>query len=74
MQKALLRAMLMPRAELKEAEAVLDFTKRLVLTEEFKDLPMGAVWAEFCDRHDVPNGLNLASSLETYQASVSSRG
>ncbi|WP_171128322.1 MULTISPECIES: L-rhamnose isomerase [unclassified Ruegeria] len=74
MQKALLRSLLMPQAELKDAEATLNFTKRLIFTEELKDLPYGMVWQEFCERHDAPYGLALSGSLETYQASVSGRG
>ena len=74
MQKALLRSLLMPQAELKDAEATLDFTKRLVFTEELKDLPYGIVWQEFCERHDAPCGMALSGALKTYQASVSGRG
>ncbi len=74
MQKALLRSLLMPKAELKSTEASLDFTKRLVLTEELKDLPFGNVWEEFCTRHNVPTGLSLSKSLESYQTGVSERG
>lgn len=74
MQKALLRALLQPLEQLKKAEAGLDFTSRLMMTEEMKDLPYGAVWSEFCNRMDVPNGLKLIRSLETYQASVTERG
>ncbi len=48
MQQALLRAMLLPLERLKSAEAALDFTARLALTEERKDLPIGSVWREFC--------------------------
>ena len=74
MQKALLRALLLPQAMLKEAETRLDFTARLVLTEELKDLPFAAVWGEFCARHDVPTGAPLVSALEGYQRSVAGRG
>lgn len=74
MQKALLHSLLMPQPRLKAAEAALDFTSRLVLTEELKDLPFGAVWDEFCARHDVPAGLGLAAELDRYQSSVESRG
>ncbi|ABD55508.1 L-rhamnose isomerase [Jannaschia sp. CCS1] len=73
MQKALLRALLMPREELQTAEAALDYTKRLILTEEVKDLPASAIWQEFCDRHSVPTGLALSSALGDYDASVSGR-
>lgn len=74
MQKALLRTLLMPRDRLLTAEQSLDFTTRFVLTEEIKDLPFGAVWAEFCTRMDVPAGAPLISDLDSYQSSVASRG
>ncbi|MHA6325254.1 L-rhamnose isomerase [Roseivivax sp. CAU 1753] len=73
MQKALLRALLLPLDELRKAEEGLDFTTRFMLTEEFKDLPFGAVWAEFCMRNDAPTGTALISDLEAYQSSVSER-
>ena len=37
------------------------------------DLPVGAVWAEFCARQDVPVGAALLADLTAYQASVSGR-
>ncbi len=73
MQKALLRALLLPQARLKAAEAELDYTARLVLTEELKDLPYAAVWAEFCARADIPVGAALLADLGAYQAKVSGR-
>ena len=73
MQKALLRAMLLPLARLKAAEAVLDFTQRLVVMEEAKDLPYGEVWSEFCKRENVPTGQVLIGDLAAYQNSVSDR-
>lgn len=74
MQKALLRALLMPWEELRSAEDRLDFTTRLTMTEEFRDLPFGAIWAEFCERLDTPTGLSLIRELDAYQARVASRG
>lgn len=73
MQKALLRAHLLPQARLKAAEAALDHTARLMLTEELKDLPFAAVWEEFCSRHDRPTGQALIEDLAAYQARVSNR-
>lgn len=73
MQKALLHALLLPQARLKAAEARLDFTARLVMTEELKDLPFAAVWAEFCARNEVPSGAALIGNLDRYQASVAGR-
>lgn len=74
MQKALLRALLAPWDGLKSAENNLDYTSRLVVTEEIKDLPYATVWAEFCDRMDVASGQSLVSGLNRYQASVADRG
>ncbi len=74
MQKALLRAMLLPMDRLKQSETALDFTARFALTEEFKDLPFGAVWNEFCARVDVPSGLALIGELDGYQSAVAKRG
>ena len=74
MQKALLRAFLLPQAPLKSAEAALDFTARLALGEELKDLPFAAVWAEHCARAEVPVGAPLITELGRYQASVAGRG
>lgn len=74
MQKALLRAFLLPQSRLKALEATLDFTQRLILTEEVKDLPFGAVWEEFCARNARPTGAALLSDLTQYQAKVSGRG
>lgn len=74
MQKALLRALLLPQARLKAAEEALDYTTRLILTEEAKDLPFAAVWEEFCTRAGVPTGAALLADLTTYQASVAARG
>ena len=74
MQKALLRALLLPQARLKEIEAKMDNTARLILTEEARDLPFAAVWAEFCARADVPTAHSLMNDLETYQAKVAGRG
>ncbi|MDW3183711.1 L-rhamnose isomerase [Roseobacter sp.] len=74
MQKALLRGLLMPLDQLKTAEDGLDFTTRLSVTEEFKDMPFGAVWDEFSKRAEVPNGQALIRELDRYQKSVSDRG
>lgn len=73
MQKALLQSLLKPWKLLRDAENTLDFTKRLIITEELKDLPYGLIWEEFCARHSVPAGPPLIKDLEGYQNSVSDR-
>jgi L-rhamnose isomerase len=73
MQKAVLRALLIPLDRLRSAEDALDFTGRFVFTEELKDLPYGRVWDEFCTRMNCPSGLHLIDQLERYQSAVSGR-
>lgn len=72
-QKALLLALLEPLDRLREAEAAGDFTKRLVLLEEAKSLPWGAVWAEFCERAGVPAGVAWLDEVRKYEAAVLSK-
>lgn len=74
MQKALLRAHLLPQTRLKAVEAIGDGTARLVLTEETRDLPFADVWQEVCSRANLPTGAALLNSLETYQSRVAARG
>jgi L-rhamnose isomerase len=73
MQKALLRALLMPVNHLRAAEAGLDYTTRFMVTEEVKDLPASAIWQEFCDRQSVPDGKVLMDQLSAYDRSVAGR-
>ena len=65
-QKALLLALLEPSKQLREVEANGNLTARLALLEEAKSLPWGAVWDEFCRRHDVPVGIAWLSEAESY--------
>ncbi|MBB5887644.1 L-rhamnose isomerase [Lactovum miscens] len=69
-QKALLKALLEPTADLKKVELKFDFTKRLVLTEEYKSLPFGAVWDYFCFMQDVPVGLDWFQEIQDYENDV----
>ena len=57
LRKALLIALLEPYAPLKEAEKNFDFTKRLLMLEEHKNLPWQSVWEEYCERKNVPLSL-----------------
>ena len=74
MQKALLRALLLPRAQLVAAEEAMDFTARLIWAEEAKDLPFAAIWAEFCARQNMPVGAALLQDLTGYASKVAHRG
>ncbi len=69
-QKALLAALLLPDAALREAELNGDFTRRLALFEESKSMPFGAVWDEFCKRHNAPAGMAWLTEIKQYETSV----
>ena len=61
-KKALMIALLEPTDKLMEAEREGNFTRRLALLEEFKMLPAGIVFDEYCRRHDMP-GADWAAKL-----------
>lgn len=69
-QKALLKALLEPTEELKGAELNFDFTKRMVYTEELKDLPYADVWNYFCKKNNVPVGLEWYDEVKEYEKDV----
>lgn len=71
--KALLIAMLEPTAKLRTLENAGDFTGRLVMFEEAKSLPFGAVWDEYCRRSNVPVGGAWFDEIRAYEKSVLSK-
>jgi L-rhamnose isomerase len=68
--KSLLAALLEPRDRLRALEAEGDFTSRLALIEEAKTLPIGAVWDEYCRRHNVPVESRWLAEVKSYEARV----
>jgi L-rhamnose isomerase len=71
-QKALLWALLMPHAELRALQDAGNFTKLLVMQEEFKTLPFGAVWNEYLAREKTPGG-GWYRQVEEYEKTVLSQ-
>ena len=59
MRKALLIALLEPYRKLQKAEENMDFTKRLLIMEEYKTLPWQGVWDEYCNRKNIPARLKV---------------
>ncbi|MDE7395288.1 MAG: L-rhamnose isomerase [Clostridiales bacterium] len=53
MQKALLYALLLPHDKMKTLQDAAQFTELMVLGEEVKDLPAGAVWKEYLKRENL---------------------
>ena len=72
-QKALLLALLEPRATLVEAELADDYTTRLALFERCKTLPFGAVWEKFCEQQDTPGEAQWLNEVKQYEADVLSK-
>lgn len=73
MQKALLLALLEPTERLRKAELAGDYTARMVLSEELKSLPWGAVWDAYCERKSVPVGAAWFDEVKRYEKDVLSR-
>lgn len=71
--KSLLFALLEPTAELIRMETDGDFTGRLALGEEMKNMPFGAVFDKFCLEHGVPVGPAWLDAVRTYEQDVLSR-
>ena len=68
--KSLLSALLEPATLLRKAEQDGDFTSRLALMEEAKTLPFGAVWQEYCRRHDTPSDSSWITEVKRYEATT----
>jgi len=73
MIKALLLALLEPSQLLKKLEADGDLTGRLVLLEELRTQPFGAVWDHYCRQMDVPLGEEWLNEVRGYERKVLSR-
>ncbi len=71
--KAILLALLEPTEMLRKEEASGNFTRRLALLEEVKDLPAAAVWDQFCAQQGVPAGPAWLDLVTEYERSVLSK-
>lgn len=71
-QKALLIALLEPN-EVVESEEKFDYTSRLALMEEVKQLNWGAVWDKYCMKHDVPVGFDWLEEVKQYDIDVQTK-
>lgn len=69
-QKALLAAMLLPNKELRALQDAGNFTELLVKQEEYKLLPVGEVWAEFCKRAGTPADGEWFEEVKKYEKDV----
>lgn len=69
-QRSLLKALLEPSEHLQQLEREGDYTSRLALLEEYKNLPWGLVWEEFCRRSEVPTGSDWLREVKAYESQV----
>ena len=70
MAKALLFAMLEPSAEFKALQDNGNYTKLMVMQEEYKTLPFGEVWEEYCRSCAVPAGSEWFDEVVAYENEV----
>lgn len=71
--RALLQALLEPTNLLRGYEAEGNFTARLAMLEEVKNLPASAVWDYYCHLKNVPVGPAWLGEVETYEKQVLSK-
>jgi L-rhamnose isomerase len=71
--KALLIALLEPIGSLREREAAGDLTARLLLLEELKSMPFGAVWDYYCMSREVAVGPDWLAEVRAHERDVQSR-
>ncbi len=69
-QKALLYAMLLPNDKLKQLQEEGRLTEVLMLQEEMKTYPFGAVWDYFCEKNGVPVRENWYEAVRVYENEV----
>ena len=73
MRKALLHAMLIPHAQLKEMQDSGDFTSLLAMNEEMKFYPFADIWEEYCARKGVPAREGWLKEIKQYEKDVLSK-
>jgi L-rhamnose isomerase len=64
---------LQPVEELKKLQDEQNFSKLMVVQEEFKTLPFNDVWNEYCDRCNKPKDGEWFSEIERYEREVLSK-
>jgi L-rhamnose isomerase len=68
--KSILWALLQPIERLRSLEKEGNYFARLALREEYKSLPLGAVWDYYCLRNDVPFRGLWMQDITRYESDV----
>ena len=69
MQKSLLNALVTPNPILKELQDTSQFSRKMVVLEDIKMLPLGDVWEEYCRQCGVPAN-EYYDEIEKYEKEV----
>ncbi len=72
-QKAMLYALLSPNKKLKNLQEEGKLTELMMLQEEVKTYPLGAVWDYFCETNGVPQRSEWYKEVEKYEKEVLSK-
>ena len=72
-RKALLYALLEPRATITAYEESGDFSARFVGQEAFRTAPVGAIWDYYCASHNYPTSSSLWEEISKYDREVLSK-
>ena len=68
--KAVLTSLLEPVQMLKDAELKGDYTQRLILTDEMKNLPYNAVWEYMLLKNNIAIGKEVVDKIKNYEKDV----
>lgn len=70
MEKALLFQLLQPTDQLKELQNTFQDSRKMLVLEQFKCMPFGDVWDEYCRREGVPLEGELWDKVKSYEDDV----
>lgn len=68
--RSLLRALLLPKKQLEEAELKGDNLGKLYWRQYARDLPFGSVWDYYCLTHQVPLENQWLEKIKEYEKAV----
>lgn len=70
MEKALLWGLLQPTERLKELQNMFQDSEKMMVIEQFKTMPFGIVWDEYCRRQGVPADGAVWNEVKAYEDAV----
>lgn len=70
MQKALLSALCTPNEMLKKLQDESRFTELMIMQEEMKTMPFGAVWAKYCQECGINTDFDWYDEIKKYEDEV----